>query len=140
MNTSITQIIRSIFITGMIAIVFSSCQKQANCFGTDCIYPEATVAIDSIVNQRIYVTLLNSEGNAFAYPLTLSPSIDQTEFMSYSGIKGSTATDMKSDGRILKVSYVSEDQSYIQNNAGYINAFETELEIVAFGQDLILTY
>jgi hypothetical protein len=47
---------------------------------------------------------------------------------------------MKSDGRLLKVFYVSADQSYVLENATYINAFNTNLEITAFGQDLKLTY
>ena len=141
MNTATTGFIKSIFcICFFTTIVFTSCKKQSICIGEDCIFPEATVAVDSIINNRVYVTLLNSEGNSFAYPLSLSPAIDETDFMSYAGIKGSTSTDMKSDGRLLKVYYVSDDQSYVQNNATYINANSTNLEIVAFGNDLNLTY
>lgn len=140
MNSINTRIIRTILCICFLTIVFTSCKKQAVCFGDDCTFPEATVAIDSMINNQIYVTLINSEGNSFAYPLSLSPVVDEMEFMSYSGIKGSTSTDMKSDGRLLKVYYVAEDQSYVQNNATYINANNTNLEIVAFGNDLNLTY
>lgn len=140
MNTFATRVIKSFLIFGISVIGLTSCQKQADCFGDDCIYPEATVEIDSITNNRIYVSLLNSEGNAFTCPLSLSPGLDEKEFMNYTVMKGPVESGMKLNERKLKVTYTATDQSYITTNAQYINAFQTKLEIVAFGEDLILTY
>ena len=128
-------------ITVMIAIAISGCARKGTCFGPDCIYPEAVVALDSIIEDRIYTTLVTSEGKPLVATLTLSPEIDVEEFNRYIDFTGDPGIETKnSEGSVLKVYYISENQSYVTNNAEYINLSSTTLEIVAFGDDLQLTY
>ncbi len=111
------------------------------CIGMDCTYPEAVVAIDSIVNERIYTTLVNSDGAPFTAELSLSSEINVEDFYRYVDFTGEIAIDSRTDGEsVLKVYYISENQSYVENNAEFINANSTKFEIVAFGDDLHLTY
>ena len=134
---------KQIIIVLIAAILFASCSKSVECIGSDCTFPEAVVTIDSISNKIVYSTLLNSEGVAFVCPLILSPEIDETDFIRFTGFQSANYAENHSEsanGRIVKIYYVADDQSYVGNNASYINALQTTLEIVSYGDSLRLTY
>jgi len=132
-----------IAVISILAVVFTSCSRETECFGLDCTYAEAVVSVDSISDKIIYTTLVNSEGLPFVCSLTLSPEINETDFIRFTGFQSGNYTENHSEsanGRVIKVYYVSDDQSYIQNNTDYINALGTTLEIEAYGDSLRLTY
>ena len=132
-----------IIISSAALCLFCSCEKEMDCIGSDCVYPEAIVAIDSISQNHIYSTLITREGEQLVYALSLSPEINEQEFMDYTGYSPEwpTVIDPTDDqGQILKVYYVASNQFYVAGDAHYINACDAGLEIVAFGDDLILTY
>ena len=121
------------------AVLFASCTKQTTCIGSDCVLPEATIAIDSVTNNGIYVRLPNNEGGYFDCTLALASHINQEEFIEAasayamaSPIQGNENQSMP----MLKVYYVAEDQSYVRENARYIHATNNKLEIISFGNNL----
>jgi len=127
----------------ILAVAFASCAKKTECIGLDCTFPEAVVSIDSISDKVIYTTLLNSDGRPFVCPLTLAPEIDVNDFIRFTGFQSTNYTENHSEsanGRIVKVYYVSTNQSYVEENADYINALQTTLEIAAYSDTLRLTY
>src|SRR5690349_10219444 len=80
-------VMKTILITSaaVLCIFASGCEKQSECIGTDCVYPEAVVAIDSISHNHIYTTLVNREGERLGYTLSLSPEVDAHDFAKYTG-------------------------------------------------------
>lgn len=123
--------------------MLASCSKTVECIGSDCTFPEAVVTIDSISNKIVYSTLLNSDGVPFVCPLVLSPEIDETDFIRFTGFQSTNYAENHSEsanGKIIKIYYVADDQSYVFNNSSYINALKTTLEIVSYGDSLRLSY
>ncbi len=124
------------------AVLSEACTKQTVCAGSDCILPEAAVAVDSIVQDAYFVTLLNSADQSLVCVLHVSPLIDEKALQAY--VESCSVKDCPpgqiNDPRPVKVYYSAVDQSYVTENAAFINAGSTALEIVGFGDDLILTY
>lgn len=134
-----TNKMKTFLFAAITAILFASCAKQTNCIGTDCVLPEAAIAIDSVTNNGIYVRLPNNEGGFFACTLELASNINQEEFIeaasaytTASPIQGNENQTMP----MLKVYYVAEDQSYVRENARYIHATNNKLEIISYGNNL----
>lgn len=124
---------KNIFFALISISLLASCTKETACIGADCVLPEASVTIDSVSNQRIYVSLPNNQGGTYNCTLQLAADIDETAFFA-------TATNLASpmpgtapeNTKPMSVYYISEDQSYVRENARYIHAEQATLEIIQF--------
>ena len=124
---------KTLVITTAALIMLAGCTKQTACIGSDCVLPEAAIAIDSVTTNGIYVNLPNNENGFYATTLQLAADINQDDFLeAASALPGNENEPLP----MLKVYYIAEDQSYVRENARYIHASNTKFEIISYGNNL----
>ncbi len=138
-NKQALNTMKTLFITTAALIMLAGCTKQTACIGSDCVLPEAAIAIDSVTTNGIYVNLPNNEDGFYATTLQLAADINQDDFLEAASAY-TTASPLPGNENeplpMLKVYYIAEDQSYVRENARYIHASNTKFEIISYGNNL----